>query len=388
MRKIVIFFLIAIGFSCSRDGSRTVIKGQLDHANGKYLHFQELTVKNDGVKDSILLDKSGDFKFVRKIQYPSFFLIWIGKEKPITLVALPGEKIKIEGQADSLFFNYKVSGSEDSKRAQIINIMYNRMQFKLDSLNRVFQQFLTNPNIAQIRETLTNNYNRVIEEQHDFTIMFLNQNPTSVANIIALYQQTDPETNSYVLYKEDDFKYFDHIDSLLFRKYPKAPHILSFHTNVNGLRIQRQQLKMQRMLSAMGAKAPEIALPTPKGDTLRLSSLKGKYVLLDFWASWCSPCREENQNLVAIYNKYNSKGFEIFQVSLDKTKDAWVKAIRDDKLTWMHVSDLKYWQSAPAKTYNVESIPTCFLLDKDGVIIARDLRGESLDDRLSAIFDK
>jgi peroxiredoxin len=388
MRKIVLFILIAIGFSCSRDGSRTVIKGQLDNAKGKYLYLQELTVKNDGLKDSVLLGSSGNFKFVRSLKYPTFYLMWVGKQKPITIVALPTQRIKIIGKADSLFFNYKVTGSEDSKRAQIINLMYNSTMTKLDSLNRVYQMFINNPNIEQIRQTLTNNYNQVIQEQHDFTVMFLNQDPASVANIIALYQQTDKETNSYILYKEEDFQYFDRTDSILYHKYPLVPHIISLHDNVNGLRMQRQQLKMQRMLSAMGAKAPEIALPSPKGDTLRLSSLKGKYVLLDFWASWCSPCREENQNLVAIYNKYNPKGFEIFQVSLDKTKEAWVKAIREDKLNWYQVSDLKFWQSNAAKAYNVESIPTSFLVDKDGTIIARDLKGESLDDRLKAIFSE
>jgi peroxiredoxin len=174
----------------------------------------------------------------------------------------------------------------------------------------------------------------------------------------------------------------------LYHKYPKTPYIVSFHDHVNALRTQQQQLKLKRFLSAMGAPAPEVALPSPKGDTIRLSSLKGKYVLLDFWASWCPPCRAENPNLVDVYSRYKGKGFEILQVSLDKTKEKWVQAIRDDKLNWLHVSDLQYWQSAAAKTYNVESIPTCFLIDKEGIIIARDLRGASLDDRLRVIFEE
>ena len=142
------------------------------------------------------------------------------------------------------------------------------------------------------------------------------------------------------------------------------------------------------MLAGMGAVAPEIALPSPKGDTIKLSSTRGKYVLLDFWASWCSPCREANPELVRLYQKFKSKGFEIFQVSLDKSKDAWVKAIRDDKLNWIQVLDLKYWQSSAAQLYYVESIPTSFLLDKDGTIIGRNLSGIPLEDKLEELMGK
>jgi peroxiredoxin len=137
----------------------------------------------------------------------------------------------------------------------------------------------------------------------------------------------------------------------------------------------------------IGAQAPEIELPNPDGDTTSLSSLKGKYVLVDFWASWCHPCRVENPHLVNVYEKYHSQGFEIFQVSLDKKKSAWVEAIEKDRLDWIHVSDLKYWNSAPAKLYQVQSIPANFLVDKQGKIIAKNLRGEQLEAELSKIFD-
>jgi len=133
---------------------------------------------------------------------------------------------------------------------------------------------------------------------------------------------------------------------------------------------------------------PEIALPGPQGDTIRLSSTKGKVVLLDFWASWCSPCRKENPNLVKAYDLYHRKGFEIYQVSLDKTKDAWIKGIEEDHLErWIHVSDVKYWNSIVVPLFKIESIPANFLLDKDGHIIATNLRGEMLQNKLGEIFN-
>ena len=135
-----------------------------------------------------------------------------------------------------------------------------------------------------------------------------------------------------------------------------------------------------------GAMAPEIKLATPAGPDLALSSLRGKYVLIDFWASWCGPCRRENPNVVKTYAAYKDKGFEIFGVSLDQDRAAWLKAIETDKLVWKHVSDLKYWSSAGAQAYQVNSIPETFLLDREGRIIAKGLRGVALDQYLAQLF--
>lgn len=139
--------------------------------------------------------------------------------------------------------------------------------------------------------------------------------------------------------------------------------------------------------TSIGATAPELAFPNPDGTIMKLSDLRGKVVLIDFWASWCGPCRRENPNVVNVYNKYKDKGFEIYSVSLDRDKNSWIKAIETDKLVWKnHVSDLKYWSSEAAKLYGVNSIPATFLIDKDGKIIGKNLRGEQLSNALKNIF--
>ena len=140
---------------------------------------------------------------------------------------------------------------------------------------------------------------------------------------------------------------------------------------------------------SVGSIAPEIILNDTIGNPIALSSLKGKYVLLDFWAAWCRPCRDENPNILSNYNKYKNKGFEVYQVSLDRTKKDWVKAIKQDNLSWYNVSDLKYFQSETASLYNIDKIPKGFLLDPNGKIIAKDLelRGDRLGKKLDEIFN-
>jgi len=150
----------------------------------------------------------------------------------------------------------------------------------------------------------------------------------------------------------------------------------------------------QSKMLTIGDKAPELSFKDPSGNTRSLSDLKGKIVLIDFWASWCRPCRMENPNVVKTYNKYKSaqfkdaKGFEVLSVSLDRNKTDWERAIKADNLSWEnHVSDLKFWQSAAAAKYNVNAIPATFLVDGDGVIIAKNLRGNALDRALEKLTE-
>lgn len=139
--------------------------------------------------------------------------------------------------------------------------------------------------------------------------------------------------------------------------------------------------------SLPGAQAPNLVGPSPEGETIDLKDLRGKVVLVDFWASWCGPCRKENPRVKRLYDQYASKGFEVLGVSLDRTKDRWVQAIEKDGLTWLHISDLKHWKSAYAALYGVRSIPDTVLLDAEGKIIARGLRGTQLEAKLAQIFN-
>lgn len=148
------------------------------------------------------------------------------------------------------------------------------------------------------------------------------------------------------------------------------------------------QMEIKKSQSFMiGGEAPDFTQKTPDGKDMSLSELRGKVVLIDFWASWCGPCRRENPNVVRMYNQYKDKGFDILGVSLDKTQDRWVEAIQQDGLAWHHVSDLKGWSNEVAQAYGVRSIPHTVLVDAEGKILARNLRGEALEQKLAELFD-
>ena len=194
-----------------------------------------------------------------------------------------------------------------------------------------------------------------------------------MANFVAVEQ----------LDKDTDFEFFLMVTDNLKEVTPESSFYKNLSSRVNAMRS-----------TAIGQMAPEIILPDLKGEEVKLSDTRGQYVLLDFWASWCKPCRAESPNLVKAYEKYQSKGFTIFSVSLDglpqqgaNSANLWNQAIVQDKLNWKyHASDLKGWQSSAGQAYNVRSIPFSLLIDKDGKIIAKNLRGQSLQAELSSIF--
>lgn len=196
-------------------------------------------------------------------------------------------------------------------------------------------------------------------------LLLTNKEDLAVVMLIDIF----PKDNNHALHLE--------ILSALYKKYPENSVVKERYRAITSPEIS----------TAIGAMAPDLEFPNPDGKMLKLSDLRGKYVLLDFWAAWCGPCRKENPTVVKMYEKYKEKGFEVFSVSLDRDKSSWVKAIEADKLSWPnHVSDLKYWQSEAAKKYGVNSIPATFLIDKEGRIIAKNIRGNQLINTLDQIF--
>lgn len=170
------------------------------------------------------------------------------------------------------------------------------------------------------------------------------------------------------------------------KRFPGHQGVISIVNQFNTIVAQPAQQQPVSNTPTVGSMAPDITMPDVEGKLFSLSQLKGKYVLVDFWAAWCGPCRRENPNLVAAYNKYKNKNFTVLGVSLDQDKEAWLKAIKDDNLTWKQISDLKYWNSAAVGLYGFDGIPYNVLIDPDGKIIATSLREESLENTLQQVL--
>lgn len=181
----------------------------------------------------------------------------------------------------------------------------------------------------------------------------------------------------------EEIDYLEDLAAKMQKELPNSSYTQKFATQMAAA---RRQVEADRLL-AIGQTAPEISLKNPEDELIKLSSLQGKIVLIDFWASWCKPCRIENPKVVEMYQKYKDKGFEIYGVSLDESKEAWVKAIKDDNLTWLHVSDLKFWYSKAAQDYQVSAIPQTYLIDAEGKILAKGLRGASLEKKLAELLN-
>ena len=194
---------------------------------------------------------------------------------------------------------------------------------------------------------------------------FVDKHVTSIATLAAI-EKMDPKA---------DAEYFVKLDKELTELYPNSDYLTNLHLKA---------VQMAKLV--IGAQAPQIVMADPNGEVISLSSFRGKTVLVDFWASWCRPCRAENPQVVKLYEKYKDQGFEIYGVSLDREKHLWIQAIKQDGLEWIHVSDLQFWNSSAAKLYNVNSIPQTYLLDEDGKIIAKDFRAAELEKKLKEIF--
>jgi len=386
-KKFFIYLLAAIAITGCKNNAATITGTLINPVNGEYIFLDELKSSELTTIDSIKVSENGTFKFTREVQNPSFYLLKINENNFLTLLIAPGENINMNGYFDSLNYPQTITGSLGSELMAQYNITLRHTINKLTELNSIYMQNADSPDLPAVIESLDSMAQVYLSEINSYTKNYIDDNLTSLASLVALYQQVAPSI--YVLNPTNDFEYFIKVDSVMTSLYPEYEPVISLHKQIEEMKASIKGKTAPETAPGEQGNPPEIALPTPEGDTIKLSSTRGSVVLLDFWASWCAPCRMENPNLVKAYNLYHLKGFQIYQVSLDKTKEAWMKGIKDDKLEkWIHVSDIKYWNSIVVPLYNIESIPTNFLLDKNGQVIASNLRGDQLQIKLAELFNK
>lgn len=283
------------------------------------------------------------------------------------LILAPGEKVSIKTVTSKLGSDAIVEGSFHTQLLYSAMNTSQQYENRKAALNQQYNQIQASPKRDSLAATLISQFRANDSLQKTALKVQMEKNPASLAWIF--FQDKLDMTN--------DFDVIDKIDAANYKAYPENPYVKQYH----------QQVEVERK-TAIGASAPDISLADPEGKIRTLSSLKGKVVLIDFWASWCGPCRKENPHVVAMYKEYHDKGFEIYSVSLDKERSSWLAAIAKDNLIWPdHVSDLKYWKSEGAAAYGVTSIPFTVLIDKKGKIVAKKLRGEELENKVKELCE-
>jgi len=331
------------------------------------------------------LKKGGAFHFKFKADEPSFYQLKITPNNFITLLIEPGEKVHVQSDRNFLPNGYSVEGSEGSELIKLLDDNLLKTQKTLDSIVLDYRSNMDKEGFDTLEAQLNEKYNTVLRQQRRFTIGFILENITSLASIKALYQQYDSVT--YVLYDMKDLQYVKIVADSLKVYYPDSKHTRALIADLESEMARFNAQRINELISSSEPTVIDISLPTVEGDTIALSSLRGNYVLLSFWASWDEASIRENAELKRVYNQYHSRGFEIYQVSFDNDKEAWRRAIHFDELPWINVSDLNYPNSPVINRLNIQKLPANFLLDREGDIIGKDFTGRTLKIKLAQLFD-
>jgi len=384
-KYIVFVVLLVTWYSCQTTRepgeSDLVLTGQIQNAADTILLLEELTPSELVPVDTIFVDSDGNFTFSKPIEDAGFYRITANPANFITLSVEPGERITIKADIENMPASYEVSGSPGSYIIWEINKEKDRGMKIADSLRVLYREHRGTPEFPKKREELRAEYRNIKDQQREFVMKVIDENLTSLASVLALYQYFE---NHMLLKESENFEYFEKLSKSLCDVYPSNKHVIDLKKRVHDHKREEQQRLINEKNLAIGSTAPEIVLPDTEGNPLALSSLHGNVVLIDFWAAWCPPCRESNIRLGELYKKYRDQGFEIYGVSLDRTRDQWLNAIEKDNITWYQVSDLRFMNSPVVNLYNFSEIPHTVLIDREGRIIARNFSVDELENLLLA----
>lgn len=377
-----VFTALLLFASCSsRDKANTIVSGFAGGYSGKVIYLSKVLPSKKVLVDSALVDTLGNFAFRFSLADPDFFEI---SDKPyksgIVIIASPGEQIEVDLPRGANWKAAEIKGSSGFSQLKILSDSLSSFRGRLHSIQKQFDTLKYSYRYDSLRRVLKQSFNGQIANYRGFLRKFVVQNKNSLASIPALYQRID--SASYMLNEKSDLNYFILADSILYRKYPESAIVKVFHARMQSVRYQLNNQKLNKESVVEGSLAHEFKLKSLSGDTVSLAKLRGRYILLSFWASWAKSTVAENGRLVDIYKKYKPYGFEIVQVSLDRNLTELNRAITPDMRQWKHCSEFRMWNSSVVKDYGVACIPSNFIINRQGIIVAKNVLGKSLFDTL------
>ncbi len=367
---LLILMISIVAMACKPDepGWEVTIRGKVRFPLSGQISIQEIKSDGSGEIDTIKLRSDSTFEKKLRITEPGYYQLNFYDRQRVPFI-LDKSDLEIMADGNDPGAIAEIKGSPDHDLIKEVQNVMMRSQGSpaIQRLEAEFSTASANQDTQRISE-LQDAYMELLNKGYDQVAAMLKDQPASLGLLNLLQQNNLLDKDRYFdlyLSSAEKFK----------KEWPDSHYSKDFTKQVEKMKV-----------TAMGQIAPEIELPNPEGQLVKLSSLRGKYVLIDFWAKWCGPCRRENPNVVKAYHKFKDKGFEVFGVSLDRTKEDWVKAIAEDGLVWTQVSDLKYFESQAAKDYNINAIPFSVLIDQQGKIIAKDLRGAALEKKLAEVM--
>jgi thiol-disulfide isomerase/thioredoxin len=379
-RFVFILFVSVIVFSSCQKSNEFSISGKISHAEGDTIYLEELQVSTRKPVAKVKIDKNGEFEFKGKTSIPTYYLLMLSDNNFITLLVDSVDNVFVEADIANFSKEYVVEGSLGSIQIKELNEHLNRTEHKLDSLRQLSNLNRGNPDFEILNEKWNKEYAAIIEEQTSFSTNFVLNNPFSMASVFALYQRYRDQ--SYVI---RDLQTMRTAASALHAIYPNSNLVKALYENTLQYLRDQKAAEMKEFIEKEGLNSPDIVLPDLDGKETALSSLRGKVVLLHFWAAEDQGSRILNPLLVDAYQKYKSRGLEIYQVNVGSNRSEWIDAIDEDKLKWINVGDL-VGSTQARLSYNIQSIPFNYLLDKEGKIVAKNLTGTDLDKALTQIL--
>ncbi|MCQ2228485.1 MAG: redoxin domain-containing protein [Bacteroidales bacterium] len=385
MKKLIISALAVVAMaSCNKSGIE--VSGSIDNAEGQMIYLSQMNLDKTFIVDSAEIKADGSFSLnAPKTKEPTFFLTQLSdKKKQITILAdslTESINFTADAQAANWTSSIKFTNSEESQALADLISRVDEIQSNLVSI--ASDKTLT----EEQKQTSSAELLKKIDEHKTYVTSLIFDKPRSFVSYFALFQ-TVIDMPVFDIMSKDDIVLFNTVATSLRIAYPendRVKHLCDYVLQIRAM--QKQQQKTEALLKdATEVNSPDIFAADKDGNIHKLSDLKGKIVLLQFWGSQSEESRKLNRQLVKIYEKYHSKGLEIFQVSVDTSKLLWESAVESDKLTWTNVCDFYGVNSTAVRVYNITSIPSNYIIDRDGSLIGKDLVGTRLDNRMAELF--